>query len=270
MEYQLIINAFDEELKQIQDKSQEVVNEAIEALSMSKEYLVKLKQIYYADEDKSISRRIRFFRYMKPNITQHIYFYKKVRDFELELLGKSALKAEKIYCKNLKKIDKFYEKHKEFIFNLRYHSDKVDKLYFTVSELNTSNNGMYVKTLSYDFYECAYSGIYAKCLAIEKFKSYLDKRQHQKKSDKIKTSNLDVKHPWTASSTDFIEIAYALYYSKSINNGDTTIKEIIQSLSRAFHIKLPKNYYQTIDDIKNRKDLTKFINKLEIALKNNL
>lgn len=98
----------------------------------------------------------------------------------------------------------------------------------------------------------------------------MDKRQHQKKSDKIKTSNLDVKHPWTASSTDFIEIAYALYYSKSINNGDTTIKEIIQSLSRAFHIKLPKNYYQTIDDIKNRKDLTKFINKLEIALKNNL
>ncbi|WP_233357685.1 RteC domain-containing protein [Haloflavibacter putidus] len=270
MEYQLIINAFDEELKQIQNKSQEVVNEAIEALSMSKEYLVKLKQIYYTDEDKSISKQTRFFKYVKPSITQHIYFYKKVRDFEVELIGKSALKKEKIYDKTLKKIDKFYDKHKEFIFNLRYYPDKVDKLYFTASESNSSNNDMYVKALSYDFYECAYSGIYAKSLAIEKFKSYLDKRQHQKNSGKIEISNLDVRHPWTASSTDFVEIAYALYYSKSINNGDTTIKEIIQSLSKAFHIKLPKNYYQTIDDIKNRKDLTKFINKLEFALKNNL
>ncbi|PJX22774.1 hypothetical protein CAP47_07040 [Psychroflexus sp. S27] len=270
MEYQLIMNAFNEELKEIQNKSQEIVSEAIEVLSLSKKYLVRLKQIYYLDEDKSVLKQTRFFRYMKPTIAQHIYFYKKVKDFEIELTGKSDIKIEKIYCKCLKKIDKFYEKHKEFIFNVRYYPDKIDALYFTTSPDNFSAKFLYVETHCYDFYECSYSGIYAKSLAIEKFKSYVEQRQNQKNDSRIKISDLDVKHPWTASATDFVEIAYALYYSRSINNGDATIKEIIQSLSKAFHIKLPKNYYQTIDDIKNRKDLTKFINKLEFALKNNL
>lgn len=270
MDYQLIIDSFHEELNQIQKNSKEIESEAIKVLSMSKEYLVKLKKNYYLDKDKSVLKRTRFFRYLKPNITQHIYFYKKVRNFELELLGKSASKANKIYAKQLKKIDKFYDKHKEFVFDLRYNPDKVDELYFTGKRLMATKNEKYVKSISYDFYECSYSGIYAESLAIEKFKSYLHKRQHQKQFEKIQIANLEVKHPWTASTTDIVELAYALYYSKAINNGDTTIKEIIQALSAAFHVKLPKNYYQTMDDIKNRKDLTKFINKLEFALKNNL
>lgn len=57
---------------------------------------------------------------------------------------------------------------------------------------------------------------------------------------------------WTSGISKCVEICYALYLLKAINNGDATLKQITEVFSTAFNIDL-SDYAQSMKFIKKRK-----------------
>ena len=56
----------------------------------------------------------------------------------------------------------------------------------------------------------------------------------------IETKTLKIKKPlgWTADLCNAVEIIYALFHSKCINNGEVTIKQLAELFEKAFNINL--------------------------------
>lgn len=57
---------------------------------------------------------------------------------------------------------------------------------------------------------------------------------------------------WTSAISKFVEICYALYLLKTINNGSATLKQITETFGNALNIDL-SDYAQSMKFIKKRK-----------------
>jgi len=71
-------------------------------------------------------------------------------------------------------------------------------------------------------------------------------------SDKTKIQKGINKIRWTANNIDLVELIYALYHSKSLNDGNINIKVIVKAFEVFFDVKLG-NHYRTYVDITRRK-----------------
>ena len=86
--------------------------------------------------------------------------------------------------------------------------------------------------------------------------NFIHHRQTPLKKDASKKLN------WTADKINLVELIYALFFSKCINNGNVKIKEIIEIFEDIFSIDLGE-YYRTYVEIKRRKIIRgKFMKKL--------
>jgi hypothetical protein len=70
---------------------------------------------------------------------------------------------------------------------------------------------------------------------------------------------------WTIAISKCVEICYALYLLKAINNGDATLKQITDAFSNAFNIDL-SDYTQSMKFIKKRKRDSLFLNEMADTL----
>lgn len=67
---------------------------------------------------------------------------------------------------------------------------------------------------------------------------------------------------WTSSNRDLVELIYALHFSKSFNNGDITIKDIVEQFEQFFGVEI-KNFSHSFLRIRERsKERTVFVSKL--------
>ena len=72
---------------------------------------------------------------------------------------------------------------------------------------------------------------------------------------------------WTSPKIAFVEFAYSLIYSGSINNENVDIKELSDALCKFFHID-NLNLYRLFVDLKARKkNQTLFLDKLRESLR---
>ena len=71
---------------------------------------------------------------------------------------------------------------------------------------------------------------------------------------------------WTSNKTALVELMYALMAGDVLNNGNAQIKDIAESLGKAFDIDLG-DFYRTFSDIRMRKNgRTRFLDQLTNAL----
>lgn len=73
--------------------------------------------------------------------------------------------------------------------------------------------------------------------------------------------NNNAKFRWTANITDLVELIYALYYTRCINNGDVKLKQIVAAFEHMFTIKIPQSSH-TFGKNCDRVERTPFIQKL--------
>jgi hypothetical protein len=108
-----------------------------------------------------------------------------------------------------------------------------------------------------------------KLRAYNLFIVYLQNRLIDKKKSlnlDINTPNIDINLQWTSSKTALTELIYALHHSRSINNGNSDIKEIAIMFQKVLHFDIG-DYYKTFSEIKSRKiSRTKFLDELSSVL----
>jgi hypothetical protein len=75
---------------------------------------------------------------------------------------------------------------------------------------------------------------------------------------------------WTSTIRDLVELIYALYYSKSLNNGEMTLKEIVQHFEQFFGVKIGKFSHSFLRIRERMKERTVFVSKLQNTLESKM
>lgn len=113
-----------------------------------------------------------------------------------------------------------------------------------------------------NFYDDILSYLDAEIQYILLYLKHSSEKNEMRKPNKALITKAEAKLQWTAQKIDLIELIYALFHSKSINNGDIEIKYIVEAFENLFGISLGK-YYRAYLDITRRKVMRpKFINGL--------
>lgn len=142
----------------------------------------------------------------------------------------------------LKKFESFLYKHEAFFQYCMSGNSRHDRLYFT-------RTGSLIRNVNSDeTFTTGFDNKLGRFLAYQLLRDYIQ-------SLLVKESGNLPTHPvlsWTESKVSLIELAYALYASGALDNGKTSIKQIISVLEKCTGLDL-SNYRRIFVDIRLRK-----------------
>ena len=259
------LQAFQNDLKTIDASRNEIIKQSNLAIVLCNNSLNAFRRMLEGSTFKSVEDEVYFFKHIKSvPLTQLIYF-KEVRSFELSI-PKTTTEIKKRYItKQLKRIDRFFRKHFEFLQYIDQGFTHLDTLYFLRNKdelYQLIHNGAYYYDTVFNTF---HDQLYARIKAYRRFMEYLRNRYNNIDNPNTQSksqSNQDLQIQWTAPKAALIELIYALHAGKTFNNGQTDIKQIADVFQNIFDCELG-DYYKTFSEIKTRqKSKTKFLDEL--------
>lgn len=210
---------------------------------------------------------IEFFKVIKPHFLSKLLYFRKIYQIEISKPVAGDKYITKHYQQQFEKINKFYNKNKEFYKYYRSNNRNLDKNYFLRGKHDIRlivNSHFYQSDL---LFSTSHDFIVAQIIANDKLLQFLKDRKLQEKSMKIIEPRKVGNHlKWTAGKAGIIELIYALHTQGVFNHGGSDIKEMIQFFETTFQIELGQ-FHRTFSEISSRKtDRTKFLNVLQEKL----
>lgn len=214
----------------------------------------------------SIEDEIYFFKELKPNILGRYLYFNKVYRIESQCPSGSNEVIKEYLNKELGGLTYFFHRNLDLYQYYRSKSTIYDACYFVRGKADIR--------LCCDSFQCdrdpmfstGYDYKVAKILANEMLQIYLNKRimnlsQSEDISKKV-ISKMAFPANWTGNKIFLIELGYSLYVAGDINNGNITVKEIMNLLGTMFNIDLG-DYYRGYIALRNRKkDRTLYLKTL--------
>jgi|SRR5690606_4195916 len=266
LKYNEILNAFQNDLETIHTSGSQIIKQSNLAIVLCNNSLNAFRKMLEDSTFKSAEDEIYFFKHIKSvPLTQLIYF-KEVRSFEMSV-PKTTVEVKKHYItKQLKRIDKFFRKHFEFLQYIDQSFTHLDTLYFL---RNKDDLYQLIHSGAYYFdmvFNTSHDQLYARIKACRIFMDYLRDRFNTIDNPITQLNNQNEPLQWTAPKVALIELIYALHASKTFNNGQTDIKQLANVFQNIFDCELG-DYYKTFSEIKTRqKSKTKFLDELIYTL----
>ena len=210
-----------------------------------------------------------FKKVLPPLLSLHIYYSEKAA-FEInELIGTQKSKTQ--YYERLSiRIEDFSTAHMEFYEYCCSRKTHLDHSYFLRAS-PLAREPMYLLGAIADP-NCfpAYSIKIASVAAYRKLEQEISYIYPESKPGNVIMVNSKVELRWTGTLADITELGYSFKEAGCINNGQASVKEIMQALGTIFHVN-PGHYTRTLQELKIRKkDPTVFLNKLVVGLKRRL
>lgn len=228
------------------------------ALTRLRQAIAELKDFTASYTFASPEEEIFFFKELKPDLLSKYYMMKK--SFGLLLFDSFRDKRARLenYQHQLRKMQRFVERHHELYHYLLSGETYLDHSYFRRNELNKAS-------ISTDTsFSTGYDTRKAKILAFNKFRDLIMSLIRQADTERTDSSAFALR--WTDSKVALVEIAYALHASGVINHGSADLKQIVNCLEETFSIDLG-NYARVFSEIRIRKSgKTNFLNTLKERL----
>lgn len=218
-------------------------------------YRVNIKTLKF----KSVSEEIQFFKEKKQIPLSELIFYINLRSIELETTTPGKY-SRKLLEKQIKKINKFLQKNREFQKYVELEHTFMDEFYFTRGFLNKVDS--YDTPLYWDpEFSTSHDILLAHLNAYQKLLLFLHKQLALLDNPQgVFTHKHDIH--WTSSKVALVELIYALHLSGAINSGSADIISIVSLFEEVFDLKLD-NFYKKFSEIKARKGRrTKFLDEL--------
>ncbi|WP_456866800.1 RteC domain-containing protein [Galbibacter sp. BG1] len=262
--YQEIVERFQKKYDQLQLASFNSFDQLEEGVELCYQCLQHLKRKVLLDGFQNEIEEIHFFKTQKTRPESYLYYLYKVRAYQLLLPQLDVDEQQQFLKKELRKINKFYAKHRELIYYMHRNRTDMDEYYFTRIEKRA-----YVKLKENRYrdrdFSTPYDMLWARIKTTQLYASFIEVEcQHLKLQSnhsyiqRVKGKELK----WTASKTALIELTYALYSNGAINHGKEDLKSIAVILEKVFHINLG-NFYKTYAEMKARKgNRTRFLQDL--------
>ncbi|MEJ4087767.1 RteC domain-containing protein [Galbibacter orientalis] len=211
------------------------------------------------------AEEICFFKALKPLPESYLYYLYKVRNYQLLLPQGDIQKQQHFLNKEIRKINKFYTKHRELVYYMKRNRSDMDDHYFT-----RTANSVYFETKKHRYFDIDFSTpydlIWARIKAMNLYIRFIEAERQNMETESI---NLNMKGrvlQWTASKTALIELAYALYTNGAISHGKEDLKSITTIFEKVFNTKLG-NFYKTYAEMKARKgNRARFLKELATGL----
>lgn len=233
---------------------------------MAKEIVIELRSHIIEEKFESEIEEIHFFKVIKPKFSSLVYYHEKVYTIELRMPHGTAEQKSIYLAKEISKIDNFYLNNTEFSAYMKKESIINDKMYFLLG------NGQLTLGLGYDYldfdpqFSSIHSSLVARFIGAQKVLEYINRRLTTLDGfgdPYVDNSNLE----YSGTSTELIELAYALHKSGRVKSD---IKRIISVFESVFNTSI-KDGYRTYYGFKSRKiDRTKFLSFLKNELNNAL
>ena len=267
-QYSLIITELEVDLKRISMTSENMLTTAKSAIKRCRIALVELRWIVINQGFPDIQSEIHFFKEIKTVAYSRLLFYQTV--FEIESFrNKYDLDRIKRYMKvKLDEIQLYMEENASSVQYYNCGFTYLDSLYFVWErdEIPIELRGsQYLMDEQFNTWQDhTFSVIRANDMLVEYLNREINQIDNREQSHLLHgLSHLN----WTANKIDMVELIYALFFSRVINNGKTTIKELAGLFCRAFNLDIEKDIYRYYTEIQQRKiDQTKFIEHLKSVL----
>lgn len=240
----------EDHLGTIHKEESNTVRMASRSLQFAKNMLRQLQEgvAGYAFQD---GEEVSFYKVVKPFFISQVVFYSRLFKIESDLPPFGAAGLETYYTGELKQLATLYEEHRfihRYIENGSTYLD--EKLFFRPGPDSTFALSGLEPPADGAFPVC-YDHVVGELLAADLLKKYLLETLEELTLPGHTAGNLP-KITWTAPKAHLVELMYALHAAGVFNHGKVPLKDIVECLEIAFHVKTG-NYARTMQEILYRK-----------------
>jgi hypothetical protein len=222
---------------------------------------------------KNQDDEVAFFKYEKPKFTAEHFFAMEIFTIETARPLNDVLALKAFYEQELKYIHRFLEQNKFLYSYYQFDLKELDHLLFVRGAKPVDiplPEGMGLDpafTTSCDM-------LWGKFMAFERLGHWLRNEINDLNGGgtPAATQNALPTAPigalkWTGESINLVEIAYGIWLTGQVNNGQVSITEIVEFLERVFRVRIGKAHRRW-QGIANRKRLgyTKFLDECKVKI----
>jgi len=255
---------FKKKLEDIKSTEPDLIQSYVLIIELCKNHLFDLRAKVLNKGFLNIRDEIFFFKHTKQEAYALLLYYQELHFLESTINLLDIKGTNKTIKRKLKEIRSFYKENSHFIQYVLLGKCNLDIEYFTRNIDNSKNerSSLFIN-LDVNF-NTSHDLLLAKFGAYKKLESYLYKKLNNYKcNQEISTLR------WTASKNALIELIYALYFTRVINNGKASVKEIAKAFESIFEVKI-NDIYRTLVEIKMRKQRIKFLHQLVLEFQENI
>lgn len=270
--YSHIITELEVDLKRIAMTSKSMLNTAKSAIKRCRIALVELRWLVVSEGFPDMESEIQFFKEIKPVAYSSLLFYQTVFDIESFRSKYDPDRIRRYMKVKLDEIQLFVEENASSVQYYNCGFTYLDSLYFIRErdqipvELRGSQ---YLMDEQFNTWQDhTFSVLRANDLLVEYLNREINQIDNQDSSSLLSQfSHLS----WTGNKIDLVELIYALFFSRVINNGKITIKELTGLFCLIFNMDITKDIYRYFAEIQQRKiEQTKFMEQLKSVLQQHI
>lgn len=239
------------------DLSDKVIQRANVAFHTAQDYLVKLKELQpgnFASE----AAEIEYYKTISPRFHAYLIFFHRVFQLEASILPSEPLR-DKYYRKEQKAVRRYLDHNLQAYRYFITGDESFDREFFLSNPTPPPTNIEETELLSDLQHTTPMTLKFARFIAYEKLGEYLDSRLHKASSSDLLPDG--IKAQWTDKKIYLHQLTYALVYSKSINNGNITVKALSRIFEIIFNIDL-SNVHRSRQEMYSQKDAAAYLNLL--------
>lgn len=267
MDYQIKVALLKKSLSSVEPESRNGLNAINQAIILCRNQLLEFKTLVIKTGFSSPAEEVLFFKYTKQYSLLNLIYYFEIKSFEIQF-PKGDMELQKRYIlKKLGKVNKFFLRNLDFSQYVQQGKSYLDDRYFTrthFNDFNVTNSKYYFRDPDFS---TSHDLLLAKVNAYNKFIDYLETRLSNLGKPKNHNKDKDFKLlNWTGSKTDLTELGYALKFHGSVNNGNSSVNEIIKQLEQVFNFSSGDPYKNYSEMRLRKKSRTKFLDELAVGL----
>lgn len=247
----------------------DIISTSLSMVHMIQRVLNDLRKEMQTYKFSSKEDEIFFFKNQKPELLGRLLYFHKIYCIEAQCPTGSNEVIKLYISKELDSLTYFFNQNLDFYQYYRSNSTIYDEYYFLRDKIDfrlCTDGSQFDKDPNFS---TGYDYKVAKILANEMLRIYLNKKLQKLECDSCieEKQTVVTKSPirFTGKKNALIELGYALVSSGDINHGNIEIKEFMKYLSAVFNIDLG-GYYDAYIAMKERKDQTAYLKKLEECL----
>jgi len=268
--FDLIIEEISDKISSIDIEGCDIsMDEALEMVEFLQNQLNVLKNKLIECDFTNEQDEIHFFKKMKPQVLSQLIYFNKIYTIELKRPNGSNISQKNYYEQELNSLTFFFNRNLDFYQYYRSNAVHLDEYYFRRCKPNIRLGIDSSHFINDADFSTGYDYKVAKILSNEMLRIFLNKKLQYIDRFSFSSHNhrqTNRKNKWTGTKAAVIELGYALYAAKMLDNGNADIREIMSGLQNIFNIDLG-DYYRTYIAIKGRKkDRTSFLRYLADCL----
>ena len=252
-------------LADIKKRQESQLKKARKIIALTIRSLQELKSLVLKHQFPEQEEEIYFFKVLKPKVFSQLIYYTKVKQVEITLPHFGYVEEKEKYLANkLRLIGLFFQRNTDFCHYMHNDFSHLDDKYFIRGYSNEHLFDDSFLSITEENFSTFYDYKASYLLAYDQLAIYLNYKVENINRPENELFNVTEPSPllqWTGTKIALVELIYALHASGSINNGNTSIKDVKEVFEKIFEIELD-DCYRLFLEIKARNNSTKFMDKL--------